>query len=229
MTTVVAALLALLYTGLKETHDRNEAIYNKKEILTSIDPTADKMKDEEIEQIFNEKVQQFVLNASGEPVEGIMAEKVDMAKERKKDAADRKYPLYIYEDEGKTYYIVSARGSGLWDEIWGAIALEEDFKTIAGVAFGHKAETPGLGAEIKDSKDWKASFKGKMIYDETRDKYLTVRKGGAKDLTIEVDAISGSTITGDGVTNMIKAGMTPYFTYFSTLKGEKTGQLIETN
>ena len=39
-------------------------------------------------------------------------------------------------------------GNSLWGPVWGFVALEDDYQTIYGAAFDHKAETPGLGAEI---------------------------------------------------------------------------------
>ena len=149
-----------------------------------------------------------------------MAEEVDMAKEKKKPAEDRALPLYVYTaPDGKQYYIVTVRGNGLWDEIWGNIALEDDLKTIAGVSFDHKGETPGLGAEIKDNKGWYSQYIGKKIYDE-QGNFTSVNaiKGGAKNTEHEVDGISGATITADGVNAMMDTGLQLYETYFNKLK-----------
>ena len=155
---------------------------------------------------------------SGEAVEGVLAEKIDMAKERKKPESERLLPLFIYEQGGEKYYIVSVRGNGLWDEIWGNIALESDLSTITGAAFDHKGETPGLGAEIKDNPNFAKKFKGKKIYDEGEYVSVTVRKGGAKDPEHDVDGISGATVTADGVTEMLHRGIKYYEPYFKTLK-----------
>ena len=77
------------------------------------------------------------------------------------------------------FILVSVRGSGLWDEIWGSIALEDDFNTITGATFDHKGETPGLGAEIKDNPKFPSQFVGKKIYDENGE-YVSVQvKKGA--------------------------------------------------
>ena len=141
-------------------------------------------------------------------------------KEKKKADAEQILPVYIYTtSDSKKYYIVSVRGKGLWDEIWGNIALEKDLNTIAGVAFDHKAETPGLGAEIKDNKDFSGQFTGKKIYDDNGFRSVYVRKGGAKNDTYEVDGISGATITADGVSEMLKRGLKYYEPYFKTIKG----------
>ena len=130
--------------------------------------------------------------------------------------------MFVYSNptSGKTYYITAVRGKGLWDEIWGSIALEEDFKTIAGVSFDHAAETPGLGAEIKDNSAWVSQFTGKSIYNDAGEFVsILVRKGGAiPGNPHQVDAITGATITGDGVTKMWEKGLVQYEPYFATLK-----------
>ena len=74
------------------------------------------------------------------------------------------FPLYIYEKDGQRGYVVPLQGSGLWDDIWGNIALASDFNTVIGVNFDHAGETPGLGAEIA-TKGFQEPFIGKHIYD----------------------------------------------------------------
>lgn len=232
MTTVVALLLAFLQNGLKDLHEKNEAVYSKKATLGAISDhlglVYSDISDEQVEQIFTDKIKQFVLDKDGkvlskEEVEALghkggTATDVDMAKEDKK-GDDKLLPLYVFtKDDGKKYYILYARGKGLWDKIWGCIALEDDFNTVAGVSFDHKAETPGLGAEIKDNKAWVKQFIGKKIYDGDTFKGINVRKGGAKDPVYEVDGISGATITGDGVTDMLDDYLVDYEPYLKTLK-----------
>ena len=233
MTSVVALLLAFLQNGLKGLHDKNEAIYSKKATLGAISNHLGidyaTINDEQVESIFEDKIEQFVINGNGDLVsaedvaalgykDGV-ATSVDMAKENKK-GDDKLLPLFVFtKDDGKKYYILYARGKGLWDEIWGCVALEDDFNTIAGVSFDHKAETPGLGAEIKDNKAWVRQFTGKKIYDGDMFKSVNVRKGGAKDPVYEVDGISGATITGDGVAAMLKDYLVDYEPYLKTLKG----------
>ena len=117
------------------------------------------------------------------------------------------------------YYIVPLRGAGLWDAIWGYIALEDDMTTIKGAVFDHKGETAGLGAEI--TQQWfQDRFKGEKIYDaEGVLVGINVSKTnndpqGADKEDHEVDAISGATITGDGVTDMISERLAHYTPYF---------------
>jgi Na+-transporting NADH:ubiquinone oxidoreductase subunit C len=233
MTTVVALALSFMYTGLKGIHDLNEAIYAKKAILAAVENKlgmeANKLSAEEVSEIFTNNITQEVYNMKGklltqEEVEakgykGGMAENIDMGKEAKKPESERMIPLYTYKDGDKVFYILSVRGKGLWDAIWGNIALEKDMNTIAGVDFDHKAETPGLGAEIKDNTAWKKQFIGKSIVDAAGDiRGVSVMKGGAKDDVWQVDGISGATITADGVSEMLKRGLKYYSPVLNKMK-----------
>lgn len=230
MTAIVAVVLAGMYSSLKDIHIANEQNYNKKQILSSLnlaeDFKADKMGDVQVAGIFEQQVEGVVIDADGSLVEGKNAASIDMEKEEKKPEADRLYPVFKYKSaKGEEYFILSVRGNGLWDKIWGWVALKnDDLNTVVGAAFGHKGETPGLGAEIKDNGDWKKQFadnKGEQLrLYESKDKYvgLTVRKGGAKDRSYEVDGISGATVTCDGVTEMLQRGMEVYLPYLNSLK-----------
>ncbi len=223
LTAVVALVLSLLATGLKPIHDRNEAIYNKKAILSAIEDDLDSkaadMEADQIQSIFDEKIEQVVVDMEGKLVEGIQAEDIDMAKEKKKPLEDQRLPVYIYNGAQGKIYIVSVRGSGLWDEIWGSIALKNDFNTIVGAAFDHTGETPGLGAEIKDNPSFSAQFVNKKFYDDSG-KFVSVGvvKGGVKNPEHQVDAISGATITCNGVDEMLDRGIRYYEPYFSKEK-----------
>ena len=228
MTTIVALVLALMSTSLKPIHDKNEAVYNKRAILSAIEskmgkPVAE-MSDDEVQSIFDNNIAQKVIDAEGNYLDeqAVMsrgykagkAENVDLAKERKKPEADRIYPIYEYSGSDGEYSIISVRGNGLWDAIWGNIAIASDMNTIVGASFDHQGETPGLGAEIKDNPQFPKSFEGKKIFDEEGNyESITVRKGGAKDPDHEVDGITGATVTADGVTDMMKAGVKRYLPY----------------
>lgn len=233
MTTLVALILAFLSTGLKDIHQKNEAIYNKKAILGAIAKEAgmdmSTISDDDVLNIFNTSIKQLVVDAKGQEVSmedvealgyiGGKAENVDMAKEIKKPESDRVFPVYIYDNNGDKTYILTVRGKGLWDEIWGNVAIEDDLNTIVGVAFDHKGETPGLGAEIKDNPEFYTQFAGKKIFTESGE-YVSVDvvKGGAKDIVHEVDGISGATITADGVADMMYSGLNLYRPYLETVK-----------
>jgi Na+-transporting NADH:ubiquinone oxidoreductase subunit C len=224
MTTVSALVLASLNTFLAEKHASNEMLYNRRAILASVEPYIDggkrvaQLSDDEVNQIFGQQIKQYVLDMNGGRIDGKQAEEVDMARERKKPEADRLLPMYVFTNgEGTSLYILSVRGNGLWDEIWGNIALKDDLVTIAGASFDHTGETPGLGAEIKDNPRFSAQFAGKRIFNEQGEyTSVLVRKGGARDPYHEVDGISGATVTADGVSEMLKRGLRYYQPYFAS-------------
>lgn len=212
-------LLAGLQVSLADIHAANEALATKRDILGAIKGTSTvaKMTDEEVENYFDGKIEQVVVKASGETVQDRKAADVKLADEEKKPEEERHYPLFVHEGENGKQYIMAMRGNGLWDKIWGYIAVEDDFNTIVGVSFDHKAETPGLGAEIKDNENFKKQFAGVHFMDNQGDIQIKVRKGGAVNEKYQVDGISGATVTCDGVTDMLRAGIKNYLSYFKNL------------
>lgn len=235
MTALVALTLASMYTFLKPIHKANEAVYNKKAILTAVadqfSTPLSSMNDEQVKAVFEKQIDQKVLDMKGnilseEEVKSRgyargKAENLDMKKERKKPEGERMLPFYTFTNEkGEKTYILSVRGNGLWDEIWGNIAMQPDLNTIAGVAFDHAAETPGLGAEIKDNPGWGAKFAGLTIYDEKGQfRPIDVTKGVVpEDTKYQVDAITGATITANGVEEMLDRGLRYYEPYFNKIK-----------
>ncbi len=226
MTTIVALVLGLLFFGLKPIHERNEAISNKRAILAAVSdylPTPiTELGDDEVLELFNNNVEQFVIQPDGDIDEELVAENIDLAAERKKPEIERRYPLFVYNSDGEKFYVLSIRGNGLWDEIWGIIALKSDLATIAGASFDHKGETPGLGAEIKDNPKFAEQFADKRIFDYNGTyRSVLVRKGGAKDPVYEVDGLTGATVTANGVSEMLNRGIAYYLPYIKKLQAEQ--------
>lgn len=223
MTVLVALTLSSLFYGTKDQVAQNADVFNKRAILSAISDKLDRpvsdFSDQDVLTLFEEKVEQKVLDMNGDELDGIMAEKVDIAKESKKAEADRQLPLFIYNNNGEKVYIVAVRGSGLWDAIWGNVALQSDFTTVVGASFDHAGETPGLGAEIKDNPAFAKQFGGKKIYKDGEYVSVGVIKGGAKDVAYEVDGLSGATVTANGVDEMLYRGIKYYEPYFSKAKG----------
>jgi Na+-transporting NADH:ubiquinone oxidoreductase subunit C len=230
---ILSAVVALLLTGFREgTKDlaaAGEEIFNKRAILTTIETELGEGVDvgglsaEEINEIFSTKMAEKALNMKGEVLTeqdikaagypGGRVIDIDIKKEKKKPEQDRILPLYEYNGSEKVY-IMSVIGSGLWDLIWGNIAVRSDKSTVIGVSFDHAGETPGLGAEIKDNPKFPASYAGKQLYNAEGDFVgITARKGGAVDPNHEVDGLSGATVTADGVTEMVVRGLKYYEPY----------------
>lgn len=101
-----------------------------------------------------------------------------------------------------TQIVLPMYGKGLWSTLYGFIALEPDTVTVRGITFYEHGETPGLGGEV-DNEAWKASWQGKKVFDLNHgaDVKLGVVKNASGEF--EVDALSGATITSNGVTNLV--------------------------
>ncbi len=222
MVVVIAIMLSVTAISLGPYQARNMRIEKMQNILSTVAINSDT---KNAEALFEKYItQQVVLNSKGEEVSNsIAAFDIDLKKEldkAKTGEADKElFPLFIGNKEGKSYYIIPVRGKGLWGPIWGYISLEEDMNSIYGVSFGHKSETPGLGAEIETEK-FNKQFIGKKILDDSGN-FVSVKvvKGGASpDDQHEVDAVSGATITSNGVTEMFERTLGNYVPYFKRKK-----------
>jgi len=224
MVVVVGVILAGLATGLKPQIKENERFEKQQNILYAMgvnaneegDTSANFISTEEVEQMFKQHITRQLIIQGGDIKENPEAFLVDLKKQSKKDLKERKMPLFVGERDGETFYVVPMYGKGLWDAIWGYIALDKNM-VVEGVYFDHKGETAGLGANIKE-RYFMDDFRGEQIVDGTTFKGITVAKGNNDPLNNqkddnEVDAIAGATITGDGVTAMIKSTLRDYLPY----------------
>ena len=132
--------------------------------------------------------------------------------------------IYIeYKDDKINTIILPVRGYGLWGILYGYLAIENDFNTVAGLEFYEHKETPGLGAEI-DNPKWKSLWKGKKIYKDNGEVSLKVIKGSVLNNSVnynyEVDGLSGATLTCNGVSNLIAywMGNDGYLNFIQKLK-----------
>lgn len=216
MVIVVALVLSTAATLLRPLQEKNMRIEKMQNILSTIEISASK--GEAIELFEQYITQTKVLNHVGEEIEGDAFE-VDLQDENRKPVEERLLPLYIADVDGELFYVVPVRGNGLWGAIWGYLSFRGDLTTIAGANFDHASETPGLGAEISDAP-FENQFVGKKIFDESGEfEPVVVVKGGApSDDEHAVDAISGGTITSNGVTAMIRNGLEVYLPYFKKQK-----------
>lgn len=219
MVVVVASVLAFTASSLKDLQQENVRKEKMQNILATIGIEVDR---DGAEPLFN----QYIISQLALRNDGTIDDSVDpfsdikLALELKKEPNEQRFPLYMADVDGASYYIIPLRGAGLWDAIWGYIALASDRNTIKGAVFDHKAETAGLGAEI--TQQWFMDrFVGEKVFDNDRKLVgISVSKtnNDPKDLDKndhEVDAISGATITGDGVSDMIIERLTHYQPYLA--------------
>ncbi|MDA8947992.1 Na(+)-translocating NADH-quinone reductase subunit C [Flavobacteriaceae bacterium] len=222
MVLVVASALAFTASSLKDLQASNVRKEKMQNILATIGIETDR---EKAEALYNEYITgQLSLTSSGNIDQEVSAFEISLNNEIKKPVAEQRFPLYEANVDGSKFYIVPLRGAGLWDAIWGYIALKEDRNTIQGAVFDHKGETAGLGAEI--TQQWfQDRFVGEKLFNAQGQLVgINVSKtnNDPKDTDKEdheVDAISGATITGDGVTDMILERFKHYLPY---LKAENT-------
>ena len=120
-------------------------------------------------------------------------------------------PVFVANIEGNTKYVLKLHGAGLWGGIGGYLALDADKNTIYGINFNHESETPGLGAEIVREK-FRSQFPGKHIRNAAGEvvSVAVLKAGKVAEGQEQVDALSGATITCDGVSTMIATNLAEY-------------------
>lgn len=230
MVIIVGTLLAFVASSLEEKIAENKRIEKQQNILyamginendeTSIEFISKNVVAAEFSKYI---IKQYVITGT-EAVEDPNAFLIDIKKEEaaaKNPNYKRKLPLFIGEKDGKTLYVVPVRGKGLWDAIWGYVALDEEL-IVQGVYFDHQGETPGLGANIKE-RFFMDDFMGEHIMDGDTFKGIAAVKGNMDPKNMdktdfEVDAIAGATITGTGLSAMLKKDLAMYVPYLKTLK-----------
>ena len=228
---IVGTLLASVDASLKDKIRINKLLEKQQNILYAIGINENEgnsvsfIAADKAEFEFQKYITKQIYIENNNIIEDDKAYLIDVKKEKalaKNLSYNRKLPLFIAEKDGKKLYVAPIRGKGLWDAIWAYVSLDENM-TIQGIYFDHKAETPGLGANIKQRffmddfigeslLDSKGNFKGVNVSKtnldpKNEDKYDN-----------EVDAIAGSTITGDGVTAMIRTDLSLYQPYFNNIK-----------
>lgn len=226
LTAICGALLAFTSESLKPKQKANQEIERKTIILKTAGLDLAQWSD--VQKLYEERVKSYVVNHKGEVVDGINAETVEVAKEFKKPVEERLLPVYeVSDDQGKIVaYVLPMYGNGLWDAIWGYIALAPDMNTIVGVNFDHKSETPGLGARIT-TEEVQKRFVGKKIFNEKGEIVgVEMQKGEVGNEAYandphKVDGMSGATLTGKGVNQMIYDYMKAYETF---LRSKRTTQ-----
>ena len=197
---VVALLLTIVATGLKERQQNN---------------------------IRNEKMQQLLATIGIDaPRDGVQPIYNQYFKEELNVAQDGQEPLtlYLYEKEGQSGYVIPTTGNGLWGKVYANVALADDLNTITGITFSHDSETPGLGAEIT-SDAFCNQFIGKQILDNSGNVVsVAVVKHADPSDPHQVDAISGGTMTSNGVSAMLLDELKRYQDYISSQRKEANNE-----
>ena len=210
-----------------------EAHGNLKEVKEPIYPSQD-----EILEVYANRIQPFLVNAEGEEstFEKQNINLADYLSDYKKSGYYNQpwkllYKIFANDDKADdkdrkiTGYVIPVNGMGLWDAIYGYLAIQTDGDTVIGISWYDQKETPGLGANISDPK-WHADFPGKLIFQQSGDGKtdfktaplgIIVVKGKVSEVLgnspkakSAVDGMAGATLTGNGVTDAYKDVLAAY-------------------
>jgi Na+-transporting NADH:ubiquinone oxidoreductase subunit C len=215
MTVGVAVVLSLAATSLRARQEANAAQARRAAILgtvAEVDPVT-------LEEDYAAYITERVFDHEGNEMRGVSAFELDIVREARKVPADRLYPVYEFEGLGRANYVVPLQGGGLWGPISAYLALESDLNTIYGVRFDHEKETPGLGAEIA-TPAFENRFDGKRLFDGSGEftSVRVVKGGGSGESPHTVDALTGATMTTNGVTEMFAEELALYQQIFEELE-----------
>ena len=208
---IVAAVLAFAAMFLKPTQEANV----KKDTISQI-LTAATIQGDDILETYKAEIESAILvDIEGNKVGDLDIESCEVydnsALKRQTIADEKALPVYIFKN-GIT--VVPCYGAGLWGPIWGYIGFEGDLKTIKAVCFGHKGETPGLGAKIADEPSFAEAFVGQQV--GSGDVLFEVVKSANRQTELNgVDAISGATITSQALGNTLNQWFGYYQNYFA--------------
>ncbi len=229
MVVIVGALLAFMASALSAKISENERLEKQQNILYAMGVNENEgagsvsfIGTDKVAEAFNTYIKEQLVLEGDKVTSNDAAYLIDLKKEETnaKAGKTRKLPVFIGEKDNKEFYIIPMRGKGLWDAIWGFVAVDKNM-IVQGVYFDHKGETPGLGANIKQ-RYFMDDFIGESILNNDNYVGITVAKGNndptneTKDDN-EVDALAGATITGDGVSAMIKKSISLYKPFLQTI------------
>ena len=208
---IVAFLLAFTFQALKPAQDANVALDKQKQILYSLNirgldnkSAAEKYKEVVVaDDILGNDGS---IQVTGKPGGTEAGFKLNSA-----DAKNGKLALFVCTVNGQTKYVIPVYGMGLWGAISGYIAINDDKETVYGAYFNHESETAGLGANIKDDQSWQEQFQGKHLFagNNHASIALAVEKN-VEDKQTQVNAVTGATLTSNGVTQMRQEGLGQY-------------------
>lgn len=229
LTVILGGALSMTAIGLKPAQTKAIELDTKKQILGSVMEISG---EDDVIGIYNARTKSIVVNLEGELVENdaegntLIAEKISIEKESKKNPEDMLLPVFLFMNEKDPKkidaYIFPLFGAGLWDKIWGYVAVAPDLNTVKGIALDHRGETPGLGARITD-KEVKDRYKQKKLFNTDGTLVgITMMKGERGDPGLfndyQVDGMSGATLTANGINDMILEYIGFYQSYLDKIK-----------
>ena len=145
------------------------------------------------------------------------------------------YKILSPDEKSVEGYVIPVNGFGLWDAIYGYLAIRPDGNTVIGISWYDQKETPGLGANIAEAY-WQDLFPGKHLFQEgssgstdfktaplgivvVRGKVAEVL-GASPKANSAVDGMAGATLTGNGVTDAYRDVLAPYRPFLIKIHSE---------
>jgi Na+-transporting NADH:ubiquinone oxidoreductase subunit C len=224
---ICALLVATAAVGLRERQTANALLYKQKNVLLAaglLQP-GEAMSREELLAVFDQRIRVRAVDLkTGRwvPEDQLDVRNYDQRKARNDPALSRAAPPneaqvarlpargIVYEVLGKDgkvdQMVLPIEGMGMWGTVYGFLSLDRDTNTVRGLTFYEQKETPGLGGEIANPK-WQALWVGRKAYDANWTPQLAVIKGTAgppDKAPHHVDGLSGSTITSNGITRVVR-------------------------
>ena len=174
---VCASLLTLASVSLKPYQEANRKAKEQRTILRALGVSVpDDARAEQLLELYNRNVGETTV-------------------------AGRTAYVYNHPSEGKVTAFRFA-GPGLWGPIEGLLALKADMRTIYRMAIYKQEETPGLGGNI-ENEEFQGLFRGKQIVGPQGKAALDITLPGQAHAVNQVNGISGATLTGDKLEQVI--------------------------
>lgn len=221
---VGSILVATAAVVLRGRQDENRVLDQRRKVLDVaglITPGA-RLSRDDINERFLVRVEATVIDlATGAPARDIDPERFDQRAASQSPGTSEPAPrntagiarlphhamvYFVMDGDEISAVILPVEGKGLWSTLYGFIALSGDLRRVKGLTFYEHGETPGLGAEVDDPR-WQALWEGRQVFDDAWRPQIAVIKGSAgtvEEAPFEIDGIAGSTLTGRGVTNLLR-------------------------
>ena len=240
---VCALMVATAAVGLRDRQEVNAVLYKQKNVLLAagLAKPGQTLSAADVQRIFDQRISvRAVELKTGQfvPESTLDAKTYDQRKARNdlgmssaappNAAQVARVPRYgtVYEvkaaDGQIELMVLPIEGMAMWGTVYGMLAIDRDANTVRGLTFYEQKETPGLGGEIANPK-WLALWVGRKAYDANWSPQLQVIKGPAgppDKAPHHVDGLSGSTITSNGITRLVRFWLSAdgYGPYLRSLK-----------
>jgi len=236
---ICSILVSSSAVGLRGRQRRNQILERQRNVLavSGLMQPGERLKGDAIVERFEANIQtKIVALKTGEYDDSVAVEGFDQQRAAKDPATSEsaapnesgilRVPnnvvvYHVVENDQVKTIVLPIQGRGLWSMMYGYLALDNDATTVKGITFYEQGETPGLGGEV-DNPRWKGLWPGRKVYDENGQPKIAVIKGQAgapEEDPHRVDGLSGATLTGRGVQNLLRfwlgdGGFGPYLKRF---------------